>query len=280
MERLRKMGDDGTPVSQRQFGDGHKLRPNMIQFYKCRNVLMSDVLVKNPAMWTLHPVLCTNVTLRNVTVYSTNSQGDGSDPEACTDVHIVGCRFNSNDDCVAIKSGRDNDGRRVGVPSSNIVIQRCKFSGRWGGVTIGSEMSGGVRNVFAEDCEVNAPDFPGRYPVKYALYVKTNKRRGGFIENVHLRRFTGANLERDVVWITLNYNNQVGTIKPIVQNFSLDAFRVTGARAVLNLDGLADDHIRGVHVSNSTFTGIAGPNVVKFADDVTLTNVTINGVPA
>src|SRR5215207_2794940 len=274
MERLRQQGDDGVPVAQRRYGDGHKLRPNMIQFYRCRNVIVTDVTLRNPAMWTLHPVLCTNVTLRNVTVHSTNSQGDGSDPEACTDVHIVDCRFNSNDDCVALKAGRDADGRRVGVSTANVVIQRCTFSGRWGGVTIGSEMSGGVRNVFAEDCEINAPDFPGRYPVKYALYVKTNKKRGGTIENIHLRRFTGYNLERDVVWCTLNYNNQAGDVTPVVQNLTLDDFRISGALAVLNLDGRDDAHIRNLHLRNSVFTAIQGPDTLRFAHDVRLTNVT------
>ncbi len=279
MERLRQQGDDGVPVAQRRYGDGHKLRPNMIQFYRCRNVIVTDVTLRNPAMWTLHPVLCTNVTLRNVTVHSTNSQGDGSDLEACTDVHVVGCRFNSNDDCVALKAGRDADGHRVGVPTSNVVIQRCKFSGRWGGVTIGSEMSGGVRNVFAEDCEINAPDFPGRYPVKYALYIKTNRKRGGVIDNVHLRRFTGYNLERDVVWCTLNYNNQAGTLSPVVQNITLDDFRISGARAVLNLDGRADSTLRNLHLSDSVFTGIAGADTRNFAENVTLSNVTVNGRP-
>jgi len=279
MERLRKEGDDGVPVAQRRYGEGHKLRPNLIQFYRCRNVIIADVTLRNPAMWTIHPVLCTNVTLRNVTVHSTNSQGDGSDPEACTDVHIVGCRFDSNDDCVALKAGRDADGHRVGVPTSNVVIQRCKFSGRWGGVTIGSEMSGGVRNVFAEDCEINAPDFPGRYPVKYALYVKTNRKRGGTIDNIHLRRFTGRNLERDVVWITLNYNNQAGDRTPVVQNFTLHDFRISGARALLNLDGRADAHIQNLAVTDSVFTAIRGADTRTFADNVTLTNVTVNGQP-
>jgi polygalacturonase len=279
MERLRRQGDDGVPVSQRRYGDGHKLRPNLIQFYRCRNVIVTDVTLRNPAMWTIHPVLCTNVTLRNVTVHSTNSQGDGSDPEACTDVHIVGCRFDSNDDCIALKAGRDADGHRVGVPTSNVVIQRCRFSGRWGGVTIGSEMSGGVRNVFAEDCVINAADFPGRYPVKYALYIKTNRKRGGVIDNVNLRRFTGRNLERDVVWITLNYNNQAGGRIPVVQNLTLRDFRISGARAVLNLDGRAEAHIRNLAVSDSTFTGIRGDDTRSYADNVTFTNVTVNGRP-
>src|SRR5262245_1194729 len=202
---LKNYGANNTPVTQRQFGDGHKLRPNMIGLYNCTNVLVEGVTLTNPAMWSLHPVYSTNVTVRGVTFRTTNSQGDGVDPDSCTDVHIHDCRFDTNDDCIPIKSGRDQDGRRVNRPCQNIVIENCKFSGRWGGVTIGSEASGGVRNVYAQDCQVNPADFPGRYPCKYALYVKTSFNRGGFIENVHLRRITGRALERAALYITLNY---------------------------------------------------------------------------
>ncbi|MEU7898071.1 glycosyl hydrolase family 28 protein [Nonomuraea sp. NPDC049152] len=276
-DRLREWGADDTPVAQRQFGAGHKLRPNLIGIYNSTNILVEGVNLRNPAMWTLHPVYCANVTVRNVTFYSTNSQGDGCDPDSCTDVLITGCRFNTNDDCVPIKSGRDRDGRRVGRPSQNIVIRDCKFSGRWGGVTIGSEMSGGVRNVFAEDCACNAADFPGRYPVKYALYVKTSFNRGGFIDGVHLRRITGRNLERSALYVTLNYETS-GSIPPLVQNITADALTINGAAQAFNLDGRPTDHIKNVTISNSAFTGVttATPTAVN-VDNLVLSGVFVNG---
>ena len=123
-------------------------------------------------MWTIHPVLSRNVMVRNVTVHSTLYNTDGCDVEASSFVHITGCRFDTNDDCVAVKSGRDEDGHRVGVPSTNIVVEHCKFSRPLGRHHVGSEMSGGVRNVFARDCEINPADFPGKYPVKYPLYIE------------------------------------------------------------------------------------------------------------
>ena len=280
-DALRAAGHLGTPVEQRVFGEGHKLRPNMVQFYRCTNVLIDGLTIVNPAMWTMHPVLCRNVTIRDVTVHSTNSQGDGCDPEASNYVHITGCRFDTNDDCVAVKAGRDEDGTRVGVPSQNIVIEHCRFSGRWGGVTIGSEMSGGVRNVFARHCVINSPDFPGHFPVKFALYIKTNKLRGGVIEGVHLRDFTGQGLERDAIFITLNYNGGEGGTKPVaVRDISVDRMTIQGARAAMLLDGIETDHIVGVRISRSTFAGIANPNTIRFTDDLTFTDVLINGVPA
>ncbi|HEU4426170.1 MAG TPA: glycoside hydrolase family 28 protein [Pilimelia sp.] len=277
---LRRMGNEGVPVAERQFGAGHFLRPKMVQFYRCENVLVSDVTIVDPPMWTVHPVLSRNVTVRRITVDSTLFNTDGCNPECCTDVHITGCRFNTNDDCVAVKAGRDEDGHRVGVPSTNIVVERCKFAGRWGGITVGSEMSGGVSNVFARDCEINPADFPGRFPIKYPLYIKTNKLRGGYIDGVHLRNFTGGRVEREALYVILNYNNQVGTRPVLVQNITVDRMVLDGARRAVWLTGLETDHIRSVHVMNSDFTAVTNPAVMAtFVDDLTFTNVTVNGAP-
>jgi polygalacturonase len=277
---LRRMGSEGVPVAERRFGAGHFLRPKMVQFYRCENVLVSDLTIVDPPMWTLHPVLSSNVTIRDVTVHSTLYNTDGVDPECCSYVHITGCRFDTNDDCVAVKSGRDEDGYRVGVPSTDIVVERCAFSGRWGGIAVGSEMSGGVRNVFARDCEINPADFPGRYPVKYPLYIKTNKLRGGYVDGVHLRDFTGGRVEREALYVILDYNNQVGSRPVLVRDITAERVVLDGARTAVHLDGLETDHIRGVHVSDSAFTGVRQPNLVRFADDVEFRNVTINGAPA
>jgi polygalacturonase len=277
-QALRRMGAEGVPVEQRVFGAGHYLRPNMIQFYRCRNVLVSDVTVVDPAMWTIHPVLSRNVTVRDVTVHSTLYNTDGCDPECCEAVRVTGCRFDTNDDCVAVKSGRDEDGRRVGVPSRDIVVDDCLFSGRWGGLTVGSEMSGGVRNVFAERCVINSPDFPGHYPVKYPLYIKANKRRGGVVDGVHLRRFTGGNVERDAVFVNMNYNGETGAQPVTVQNITVERTTLDGAARVLDLVGLPTDHLARVHLYKCEFTQVKDPvDIVRFVDDLRLEKVTVNG---
>ncbi|MGO4758737.1 glycoside hydrolase family 28 protein, partial [Streptomyces sp. 2MCAF27] len=223
-------------------------------------------------------MLSHNVTVRDVTVDSTLYNTDGCDPECCSDVLITGCRFNTNDDCVAVKSGRDEDGHRVGVESRNIVVRDCRFSGRWGGMTVGSEMSGGVRDVFAENCEINSPDFPGRYPVKHALYVKASKKRGGCIDGVHIRNFTGRNVERDVVFVNMNYNGGEGGTLPVsVRNIHMDRMEIDNARAVLQLVGLETDPLRGVSLSHSTFTGILNPDSIAYTDELTFRRVYVNG---
>ncbi|MFE7133447.1 glycoside hydrolase family 28 protein [Streptomyces sp. NPDC057638] len=276
---LRQMGSTGVPVKDRVFGAGHHLRPAMVQFYRCRDVLVSDLTIVDPPMWTVHPVLSSNVTVRDITVESLLYNTDGCNPEASRDVHIHGCRFNTNDDCVAVKSGRDEDGHRVGVPSENIVVQDCSFSGRWGGITVGSEMSGGVRNVFAERCRINPPDFPGHYPVKYPVYLKASKKRGGAIDGVYVRDVTGRAVERDVLFVNMNYNSGEGGTHPVsVTDIHLSRFRIDGARAVLNLVGLESDRLRGVHLSDSDFTGVRGPDTVAFTDGLTRRKVTVNGI--
>jgi polygalacturonase len=111
----------GVPVAERRFGGGHHLRPNFIQPYRCRNVLIEGVSIVRSPMWEINPVLCTNVIVRGVTIDSLGPNNDGCDPESCRDVLIEGCAFTTGDDCIAIKSGRNADGRRVGVPAENLV---------------------------------------------------------------------------------------------------------------------------------------------------------------
>jgi polygalacturonase len=221
------------------------------------------------------------VTVRNVTVYSRGGMVDGCDPEATVDVHVTGCTFDTGDDAVVVKAGRDIDGRRVGVASENIVVEKCTMLGRWGAVTVGSEMSGGVRNVFFQDCTIK----PGpSYRTFYALYVKTNKRRGGVVDGIHARRITGTRIDRGSIFVDMNYSltgpGYGPVVNPVVQNITVDGMTINGAPYAVKLNGLAESHVKHVHISNSTFANMdSAGNSIKNADDVTFTNVTINGKP-
>jgi polygalacturonase len=179
-DRLMAMAAKGVPVAQRTCGEGDYLRPNFIQPYRCQNVLIDGVTVLNSPMWEIHPVLCRNVTVRNVAVSSHGPNNDGCDPESCRDVLIEGCTFDTGDDCIALKSGRNEDGRRLAVPVENIVIRNCTMKDGHGGVVIGSEVSGGARNIFAERCRMDSPN------LDRALRIKTNSVRGGFVEHVYM----------------------------------------------------------------------------------------------
>ncbi len=179
--RLMKMNDDGIPVEKRIFGEGTYLRPAFVEFYKCENILIQGVTLKDSPFWFLHPVLSNNITVENVTTTGLGPNNDGCDPESSSNILIKGCTFKNGDDCIAIKSGRNNDGRRINIPSKNIIIQDCKMKDGHGGVVIGSEVTGGCYNVFAENCEMNSPN------LERALRIKTNSKRGGTIKNIYIR---------------------------------------------------------------------------------------------
>jgi len=279
-DALQQMAVDGVPINQRQFGDGHFLKPNMIQLYRCSNILIADLNIRNSAMWAVHPVLSTNVTVRNINVFTRGAMVDGCDPESCNDVYIHGCTFDTGDDGIAIKSGRDIDGRRVGVPSQNIVIENCTFLGRWGAVTVGSEMSGGVRNVYAQDCTIR----PGSsYNNFHAVYMKTNQRRGGTVENINVRRISGGPSDRGAVHIDMNYSLTGPGFGPIVypvfRNFHIEDLTINDAPYAVRINGIAASPLTHFHMSNSTFTAIDTPTPsVTNANDVIFQNVRVNGV--
>lgn len=139
VRRLLEFNDKGTPVAERVFGEGHKLRPNFIQPYRSRNILIEGVTINNSPMWEIHPVLCQNVTVRGVTVVTHGPNNDGCNPESSRDVLIEDCVFDTGDDCVAIKSGRNDDGRRVATPSENIIVRNCVMKDGHGGVVMGRD---------------------------------------------------------------------------------------------------------------------------------------------
>ncbi|HEV8591659.1 MAG TPA: glycoside hydrolase family 28 protein, partial [Pyrinomonadaceae bacterium] len=149
--RLYKMMETGVGINERVFGEADRLRPNFIQPYKCKNVLIEGVKIVNSPMWEIHPVLSENVTVRKVSISSHGPNNDGCDPESCKDILIEDCFFDTGDDCIAIKSGRNDDGRRIAAPTQNVIVRGCIMKDGHGGITIGSEISGGVRNVFGEN---------------------------------------------------------------------------------------------------------------------------------
>ncbi|CAG9000503.1 MAG: hypothetical protein CENE_02498 [Candidatus Celerinatantimonas neptuna] len=181
-KKLIEMSNNDMPVKERVFGDGHFLRPCFIEPHCCENVLVEGITIKNSPMWEVHPTLCKNVTVRNVTIQSHGPNNDGCNPECCTDVLIEDCKFNTGDDCIAIKSGKNKDSRRVHIPSQNIIIRKCHILDGHGGVVMGSECSGHIYNVFVKNCEMSSPK------LQRALHFKDNAVRGGHIENVYMRK--------------------------------------------------------------------------------------------
>ena len=267
---LDQQGTDGTPVAERVHGDGHFLRPNFIQPYRCKNVLIEGVTVIDSPMWEIHPVLCTNVTVRSVTVRSLGTNNDGCDPECCRDVLIEDCVFETGDDCIAIKSGRNNDGRRIGVPSENIVIRRCTMKDGHGGVTMGSEVSGGVRNVFISDCKMDSPN------LERAFRFKSNAVRGGVIENVFARNVQVGRVARAVLSVEFDYEEGAnGPHKPVLRNVVIESATSESSARVSSITAFPGAVIEGVRLKDCAFRGVEAADVMKDAGTLTLENVVI-----
>jgi polygalacturonase len=270
--RLFEMQSRGAPVADRMFGDGHFLRPNFIQPYRSRNVLIEDVTIVNSPMWEIHPVLCQNVTVRGVTVNSHGPNNDGCNPESCRDVLIERCTFDTGDDCIALKSGRNDDGRRVNVPVENVVIRDCSMKDGHGGVVIGSEISGGARNVFAERCRMDSPR------LDRALRLKTNSVRGGTIAGVYMRNVTVGQVAEAVVTIDFFYEEgDAGKYPPVVRD--IDVRNVTSKKSqyAFLLRGYKHAPITDVRVADCRFDGVEKPDVLEAVRDLQLANVSING---
>jgi polygalacturonase len=254
-------------------GSGHNMRSTFIEPYDCDNVLIQGVTLKNPMFWQLHPTLCRNVTVDGVTTdpSTAHSNTDGCDPESCDHVVIKNCSLGAHDDNIAIKSGRDADGRRVNVPCQNLVIFGCTMNGNWGAITCGSEQTGGIQNVYAYKCTLVGV-------TKFALYVKSNTQRGGFSKNINLDSFSGV-VDRSFMYLIMNYNGQTGNFPPVFGPFTITNSTLSKAgQNAFNVTGLSSDHVKGLTVKDCTFTGIKNAgNTIKNVDGVSFSNVKING---
>ncbi|WP_310586696.1 glycoside hydrolase family 28 protein [Telluribacter sp. SYSU D00476] len=265
------MAERGVPVKDRKFGTGSYLRPQFVQPYRCQNVLIEGVTFINSPMWILNPVLCTNVTIERVTVTSDGPNNDGCDPESCKNVLIKDCYFNTGDDCIAIKSGRNADGRRIYVPSENIIVQNCTMASGHGGVVIGSEISGGVRNVYAEGCKMNSPE------LDRVLRIKTNTARGGIIENIYMRNIEVGQVKEQTIIATMYYED-TGNHMPTIRNIDVRNMTVKkGGKTGVRLEGYPESPIQNVRLTNVTIEGVEQPYLINHATGLHTTNVTING---
>jgi polygalacturonase len=259
---LRDMGRDGTAETNRVFGDGHKLRPSLIELYECENVLLEGVTLEQSPFWTTHPVFSKNITIRNITIHKGSTNDDGIDPDGCQDVLIENCVIDTDDDPIAIKAGRDNDAWNR-MQTKNIVIRNIKGRSNVGnGFCIGSEMSGGVENVFVENYTIEK--------TPNGINMKSNLDRGGFIKNVYLRNFvidsassTGILMQKDYhSYRGGNYPPQYSGIylqKIIINNVEKKGMRITG---------VATQFIQHIWMDKLRIKKQGEPDQVEFVEDI------------
>lgn len=246
-KRLYDLASRGVPAKERVFGVEGGLRPSFIQTVNCKNVLVEGVTITNGPMWTIHPLYSENVIVRRVRVVTEGPNNDGVNPDSSRNVLIEDSFFSTGDDCVVIKSGLNEDGWRVGRPSENIVVRRLRGELGHGGVVIGSEMSGGVRNVAVEDCDFDGTD--------RGLRIKSMRGRGGFVENVHYDNVRHKDIRLMVVEVTSFYASS--TLEPLTQT---------------------PPRIRGIHVSNVTAHGAKSAAQITGLAEAPIEDVTFDKV--
>ena len=274
--RLLKMAEDGVDMNERKFGPQDGLRPQLINFNQCDGILIEDVTLLRSPFWVIHPLLSKNITVRGVHINNDGPNGDGCDPESCDGVLIENCFFNTGDDCIAIKSGRNNDGRLWGRPSENIIIRNCEMQNGHGGVVLGSEISGGCRNVFAENCKMDSPD------LDRVIRIKTNTCRGGIIENLYARNIEVGQCGESVLKINLDYEPKEICCRgyaPTVRNINIE--NITCQKSKYGVQIIALDSVCNVYdinVKNCRFNGVKDGNFESGQTrNINFDNLIING---
>ena len=273
-DRLEALDRRGAPLAQRVFGNGSYLRPPMIQPFACRNVLIEGVRLRRSPFWNVHPVRCRNVTVRGLDVFGLGPNTDGCDPESCSDVVIEQCRFDTGDDAIAIKSGRGPEAHRQARPCEDIVIRHCTMARGHAGIAIGSEISGGVRNLVAHDCTIDSPG------MMYAIRIKNNAARGGVLEHLRFRAIRVGRIGLGVITCDFTYEEGAnGPYKPVLRDVSFERFDVRHGVRVLDAKGLPDAPIEQLTIRDSRFEGITEPSIVRFVDGLALDHVRVDGRP-
>lgn len=276
-DKLFALAETFAPIDQRIMTPEDALRPPLINFYRCNSVLIEGVTLKNSPFWVIHPLFCNNLIVRNVNIDGLGPNNDGCDPESCKNVLIEGCSFNTGDDCIAIKSGRNADGRKWNTPSENIVIRNCTMKNGHGGVVIGSEISGGYKNLYVENCKMNSP------LLDRVVRIKTSTCRGGIIENIYVRNIQVGVCNEAVMRINLQYEYKEKcdrSFPPIVRNVNLENVICEKSKFGILINGLEeDDNIYNIHINNCTFNNVLskGNKFTGKYHDIFFDNLKING---
>jgi polygalacturonase len=251
----------GVPVEKRIYGTVEAaIRPSFVVFFNCKNVLYEGFTIGGGPNWTIHPIYCENIIIRRVNVDTDGPNNDGVDPDSCRNLLIEHCTFSTGDDCVVLKSGYNEDGWRVNRPTENVVMRHCFSKRGHGGLVIGSEMSGSVRNVYMHDCEFDGTD--------RAVRIKSRRDLGGVVENVWAENLQLRNMKYEAAILNMDYtadrNALVGATPPVFQNIHLKNIVCEGAPEALRLVGADDSLIQNVTFENVTIRskkGVIAKNV-------------------
>jgi DNA sulfur modification protein DndE len=263
------------------------LRPNMIRFFNCKNILIDGVTFENSPAWTTHLNFCEHVTIRNLTVknpwYGTNT--DGIDLDCSKNVLIENSTFDTGDDGICIKSGRDEEGRRRGVPTQDVIVRNCTVYRAHGGFVVGSEMSGGVRNMYLSNCSFIGTDI--------GLRFKTARGRGGIVENIYASHINMKDIAGEAILFDMYYmakdpvvlagekreppNTEMRPVDettPQFRNFYLQGIYCNGASKGIFVRGIPEMHVKNLWIDNAILQADEGIDIQE-ATNINLTNITM-----
>lgn len=270
---LRQMNADGVPVARRRFGDGSYLRPNFIQLLRCKRILLKGFSIRRSPMWQVNPVLCESITMDSLSLESYGPNSDGIDPESCTGVLIQHCRFATGDDCISLKSGRDRDGRETNTPCQNVLIRHNLFADGHGGIALGSEASGGIRNVIACHNHFDSPS------LTYALRLKTNARRGGVMENIWFHDCTIRTVGEAAIHGTMLYEDgRQGDHLPVFRNIVMENITAHGGQYGIFLEAFQEVPITGLVLRHIRIDGAVHALRAMNWQQPVMEDVCINGM--
>ncbi len=253
------------------------LRPVMVSFVECKNIFLQGVLFENSPSWNIHPLMCENIVIDDVFIRNPSfaQNGDGLDLESCKNVLVVNSTLDVGDDAICIKSGRNEEGRRRGIPTENVIVDNCLVFKGHGGFVVGSEMSGGVKNIAVSNCNFIGTDV--------GLRFKSTRGRGGVVENIYIRNISMIDMVTEALRFNLFYGGKsasealadgdaapaeevippVSEETPVFRNiFIRDVYSHNSRRAML-FNGLPEMNIENIQIENAVFTSQIGAELTE-----------------
>lgn len=263
-----------VPLNERKYGKGgglEGLRPTFIVPWKAKNILIEGITLEESPMWNVHPVYSENIIVRRITVHSLESpNGDGIVPDSCKNVLIEYNHLETGDDAVVIKSGLNEDGLKIGIPSENIVVRN--FTARdvrtgSGGIVFGSETSGGIRNIYVHDAYFGGCDRGIRF--------KTTRGRGNVIENIYIENVEMKNIESQAINFNSYYERNAIGKSPLFRNVYINNVRVNGAETAIEMIGLPEKWLENINIKNAVFENVSNGAIAHRVKELTLENISI-----
>lgn len=249
-------------------------RPPFIQPVRCRRVRIEGVKIINSPFWTVNPEFCDNVVVTGVTIHNVPSPNtDGINPESCRNVHISDCHISMGDDCITLKSGRDAQARRLGVPCENITITNCTMLSGHGGVVIGSEMSGSVRKVTISNCVFDGTD--------RGIRIKSTRGRGGVVEDIRVSNIIMSNIKREAVVLNLKYSKMpvepMSERTPLFRDISISGLTAVGVKTPVKIVGLEEAPVTDIILRDINVKNAREKCIFENCERIRLTDVIVNG---